>query len=492
MFALYRAMFAATAGPPARRFFRYVLTALLLPAAFAPTPPLPHNAVRIHYFRPDNDFGGWTMWTWNASTENQTQWCVTELNPAGADSFGAYWDVTVNKNAGDPPGDLGFIIHNCSLNAKDPGPDQHLQTQQIKEAWIISSDTTIHTTQPAAQQILDSMFQRSKAHWLDRQRLLINTGLLRSGWTYYLNASPTGSIQPTPSGITGGTAVQLSPGGTLTSDELTRYPQLANYSVLQLPSSISLTAIKQLLTGQLAISILDSSTLSIKYVTGVQIYGVLDDLYYYPGKLGVVLNDAGSPAVQIRLWAPTAKNVSLQLFDHAADSTPSSIVPMSLAGGVWTAIGNSTWIGKYYLYSVQVYVPADRRVETNVTTDPYSIDLALNGIKSRITHLDSTQTKPQGWDASQSPRLDAFNDLSIYELHIRDFSINDSTVPAQHRGMYLAFNDAQSNGMQHLQTLANSGLKAVHLLPSFHFGSVNEDKSTWQTTGELSQFAPDS
>ena len=57
--------------------------------------------------------------------------------------------------------------------------------------------------------------------------------------------------------------------------------------------------------------------------------------------------------------------------------------------------------------------------------------------------------------------------------------------------MYDAFNDQNSNGMKHLRALAQSGLKAVHILPSFHFASVNEDKSTWIIPTGLAQFPPD-
>ncbi len=158
---------------------------------------------------------------------------------------------------------------------------------------------------------------------------------------------------------------------------------------------------------------------------------------------------------------------------------------------MWVACGTKAWTNKYYLYSVKVWVPADGAVDTNVTSDPYSIDLALNGTKSRITDLEAEATKPGGWDESFSPPLESLNDLSIYELHIRDFSVNDVTVPANHRGMYEAFADQNTNGMQHLRELAQSGLKAVHILPSFHFASVNEDKSTWLFPGNLSQYPPD-
>ena len=74
-----------------------------------------------------------------------------------------------------------------------------------------------------------------------------------------------------------------------------------------------------------------------------------------------------------------------------------------------------------------------------LTTDPYSIDIALNGTKSRITDLDSQITKPAGWDRSSSPPLRCFSDMSLYELHIRDFSVNDLNVPPSHRGTYEAY-----------------------------------------------------
>ncbi len=472
--------------------------ALALPALAATDPPIPAGDVRIHYYRPDSNFSGWTMWTWNASTENQTAWCSTELNQAGTDSYGAYWDVSVNPAWGSPAGDLGFIIHNCSTGTKDPGPDQHLQTTLYREAWIISGDNTVYTTQPTPQQLLNGVFQEEQAYWLDHQRLAIQPGYFQSGWTYFLNASLTGGLQLSSSGVTGGTSVQLTPGGSLTPDELMRYPQLASYVVIQVPTSVQLATIKQFLKGQVAISAVDSTN-TLKYATGIQTAGVLDDLFYYSGKLGVIFNDSqdadssgGSAPVQIKLWAPTAQGVWLQIFDLATDPSPSAVIAMHEKNGVWTANGEEGWEGKYYLYSVNVYVPGDHAVDTNLTTDPYSVDIAVNGTKSRITNLESDSTKPRGWEDSDSPPLRSLSDMSLYELHIRDFSVNDNTVPVQDRGMYEAFNDQNSNGMRHLRALAHSGLKAVHILPSFHMASINEDKSTWQTTGDLSHDPPDS
>ena len=69
-------------------------------------------------------------------------------------------------------------------------------------------------------------------------------------------------------------------------------------------------------------------------------------------------------------------------------------------------------------------------------------------------------------------------DISVYELHVRDFSASDSDVPAELRGKYAAFCSTATGkvtaGQRHLQELSESGLSHVHFLPSYDFGSVPE------------------
>ncbi len=64
-------------------------------------------------------------------------------------------------------------------------------------------------------------------------------------------------------------------------------------------------------------------------------------------------------------------------------------------------------------------------------------------------------------------------------------------MPASIQRTYFAFDDLTSNGMRHLRELTRSDLTSVHLLPTFHFGSVNEDKSQWASPGTLSPTPPD-
>jgi pullulanase len=476
-----------------RQAFSAVLL-LLACLGLAPVPghcdPIPAGDVRIHYYRPDGNYSGWAVYGWNAFAD-YASWCQTEVQITGTDTFGVYFDVPVNSAWGNPPGDLGFIINNCAAGQiKDPGPDQHLQITQYNEAWVVHAVSTVYTAVPTLQQISNAILSGTQeAYWLDRTHLAIRPQYLQSGASYALVTSPTGGLTLTDSGVGGGIEIPLIAGGALTQDELTRYPQLASYAVLQVPASVSLNTLKQALKGQIAVCVVGSNGLR-QYATGIQAAAVLDDLYYYPGALGVVTNEA-LRQVSLKLWAPTAQSVALLLFNGATDSTPAAAIPMQETNGVWVAQGPADWKGKFYLYSVKVWVPGDAMVDTNVTTDPYSIDIALNGTKSRITDLDSADTKPVGWDEVSSPPLASFSDMSLYELHVRDFSVGDLAVPAEHRGMYVAFADEESDGMRHLRGLARSGLKAVHILPSFHFASVNEDKSTWKTTGDLSQYPPD-
>jgi pullulanase/glycogen debranching enzyme len=84
-------------------------------------------------------------------------------------------------------------------------------------------------------------------------------------------------------------------------------------------------------------------------------------------------------------------------------------------------------------------------------------------------------------------------DSTIYELHVRDFSVNDTSVPAEDRGSYLAFSDTGGNGYQHLEELAQAGLNTVHLLPTFDIASIEEDPAKQESPAcNLSSYPPDS
>ncbi len=215
--------------------------------------------------------------------------------------------------------------------------------------------------------------------------------------------------------------------------------------------------------------------------TGLQIAGALDDLYKTAGNL----NDYGASIrkaavanktqTQFRVWAPTAQRVSICLYpDGKAKST--SILPMQsdTDTGNWQTSAGVDLSGKYYTYLIDVYVPG-RGLVRNRVTDPYSISLTTDSKRSYIADLSSSRLKPLGWD-EQTPNTKVKNqtDMQVYELHVRDFSINDATVRPAWRGKYLAFSETNSNGMRHLQALSAAGMTDIHLLPVFDFATVVE------------------
>lgn len=467
---------------------------------FTKEPPIPANKARIHYFRPDSNYASWTVYAFGDTTEDTSNFNGGPVFVTGYDTFGAFYDVGLKPN----PHDLGFIVHNISTGIKDPGPDMHLNVAVFSEAWVISGEAQVFTTQPTAAQLLDAVFFKLQAFWIDRTTVAIQSQFLQTGFSYFLNYDPNANLQLSSTGVTGGSRIPLTVfGGGFSAAEQAAFPQLSGYAVLHLPPNSDPSVLAGVVKGQVAVSALGGDG-TLKYVTSVQMAGALDDLFFFPGRLGVIFRHGGdgndcqgggdcqeSAAVSIRVWAPTAQSMNLVLFDHASDAAPSKTIAMQQQNGVWSAGGDEDWKGKYYLFDLKVYVPSLRAIAENVVTDPYSVDLALNGVKSRITDLDDPDTQPEDWEDSHSPALRSVSDLSIYELHIRDFSVNDFAVPQALRGTYLAFADRDSNGMKHLEALADAGLKAVHILPSFHFASVNEDKTTWQLPPDLSVFPPD-
>ena len=58
---------------------------------------------------------------------------------------------------------------------------------------------------------------------------------------------------------------------------------------------------------------------------------------------------------------------------------------------------------------------------------PCPASVTTDSKRSYIADLDSNRLKPAGWDRHAAPKVPAQTDMVIYELHVRDFSANDTT-----------------------------------------------------------------
>ena len=93
--------------------------------------------------------------------------------------------------------------------------------------------------------------------------------------------------------------------------------------------------------------------------------------------------------------------------------------------------------------------------------------VTINGQKGVV--VDMGDSNPEGWAEDRGPHPARYADWIIYEMHHRDFSI--ARPDAQHPGKYLAL--TESWALEHLKEL---GINAVHILPSYDFGSVDETR----------------
>jgi pullulanase-type alpha-1,6-glucosidase len=455
--------------------------------------------------------------------DHQTHWITSNRNAVIAVAPGSFqselgcpgdWDPSCLRSwLQDPDGDGVYTFSTRGLPA-----GEYEAKVAINESWdenygeggarnganiaftvsrsrgevVFTYDATNHVLTVGTAVSIPGNLSRARAHWVCEDTIAWNPGAAAASALFALHYAPDGGLTLGPDGVRGGQSIPLvyDPAG-LSAEVRARFPHLASYAALRLPAD-RLAEVPAALRGQLAVSAAEPAADGRPLdATSVQIPGVLDDLYAYDGELGVSWT-GGVPT--LRLWAPTARAVTLQLFGGPRTATPSATRAMTRepGTGVWTIVGEPGWRGQYYLYEVEVYVPSSGRVEHNRVTDPYSLSLARDSARTQIVDLDDPALAPAGWDALAKPGLRGPQDIVLYELHVRDFSAQDASVPAAWRGTFKAFTLEGSNGMKHLRSLADAGLTHVHLLPSFDFATVPEDRSTWRDPGDLSGYRPDS
>ncbi|PUE46833.1 alpha-1,6-glucosidase [Limnohabitans sp. 2KL-1] len=243
--------------------------------------------------------------------------------------------------------------------------------------------------------------------------------------------------------------------------------------VLQLPP-MNPAALRELHTRQMVL-VQENAQGKVVASTRVQLPGALDALFAPTAARKVLGPRMQGPRTQLSLWAPTAEQVQLCTYP-GPDALASSLQTLQrdAASGVWSGTLPASATGAYYQYAVTVHVPGVGRVRNRVT-DPYAVSLNANSKRSQLLDLNDPALQPAGWANDAPPAtVSQPTDMAVYELHVRDFSISDDSVPPAHQGKYMAFTHGQSRGMQHLKALARAGMTDVHLLPVFDLASVPE------------------
>jgi pullulanase/glycogen debranching enzyme len=314
----------------------------------------------------------------------------------------------------------------------------------------------------------------ARAVWLDR-RLAQWPGVPLEG-RFRLYHSPTGAIKATPGAQVEGAlgAIELSVhAGEVPAQAAHRFKYVGKGPVLAL-NDADLPRLAQLHREQLVL-VREDTDGTVLAATRLQAAGALDDLY----AAAETIHDLGATphanGTGFTLWAPTAQQAAVCVYDKGTGRAR-AIHPLAFdtRTGAWSAQVAADLSGRYYKYAVDVVADGAGMVR-NLVTDPYSVSLTTDSTRSYIADLDAANLKPQGWDADQAPAtVKAQADMAVYELHVRDFSRDDLSVPPAKRGKYTAFGETNSNGMRHLQALAKAGLTDIHLLPVYDIASVPE------------------
>jgi len=211
----------------------------------------------------------------------------------------------------------------------------------------------------------------------------------------------------------------------------------------------------------------------------------LSDYTYNGSDLGVTYTPTAST---FKLWAPTSSKVTMRLYYAGTPSTISGSTltdamygqyPMTKGtGGVWSTTLTGDMHGRYYTYLVE------NSEGTNEVIDPYAKAAGVNGARGQI--LDFSRTNPEGWDDVTFTDIAAPTDLTIYEMHVRDLTIDSSWTGTQaKRGKYLGMVEEGTTytegevtvktGFDHLKEL---GINAIQIMP-FYDQANNETLDTY-------------
>ena len=199
------------------------------------------------------------------------------------------------------------------------------------------------------------------------------------------------------------------------------------------------------------------------------------DYNNYSGKLGV---EYSKEKTRFVLWAPNANNVRVVLFgknEMKYKDAPEKIFDMNRGEkGTWNIEIDGDLDGEFYNYLV-----TNSGNEREVT-DPYAKALGVNGDRGMV--VDLKDTDPADFENDERPELSNSVSSIIYEIHVRDFSINENSgISEGKKGKFIGFCEHSTTlpgqytktGIDYLREL---GITHVHLLPSFDFATVDESR----------------
>ena len=159
-----------------------------------------------------------------------------------------------------------------------------------------------------------------------------------------------------------------------------------------------------------------------------------------------------------QLFAPAdAKKVVVRIYKDGQGGKALKTIKMTQKDGIWTATVAGDLMNKFYTFDMG----------RGECPGVFAKAVGINGKRGAI--IDREKTFPEHWCCDEHPIIKSPADLVIYELHHRDFSI--ARPDAKYPGKFMALTEPWA--IEHLKSL---GVNAVHILPSYDYGSVDETR----------------
>ena len=393
--------------------------------------------INVHYYRPDGDYSGWEVHMWNGvESLDSTRKFADEL----VEHDGKQWAVTTYyADASDTW--VGFIIKTPSWT-KDPDGDRHIDISDV-------TGGTVNVYAVSGSALEDFVTDKSAAT---------------------LGAKVTAAVYDYKTSTI-----------TVTTSYPVENPTVDTFTLEGPDGQMTISAIEVIDEYNYKVTyegIIDEMNVYTLYFNGVPCVVTIPNTYStsdFEAEYTYTGDDLGATwsaeSTTFRLWAPTAAKVVVNLYDAGNDGSKIASHDMTAdVNGTWVATVEGDLNGVYYTYSVT------RKGETVEAVDPYARTTGVNGNRAMVIDLDSTD--PEGWENDDYVTQSSYTDAVIWELHVRDFSI-DETSGMTNKGKFLAFTESGttvpgtdiSTGVDYMVDL---GVNYVHLLPVYDINSVDE------------------
>ncbi|PEI71493.1 type I pullulanase [Bacillus wiedmannii] len=380
--------------------------------------------VIIHYREQSGNTKDWNLWLWGENANGKS------YEFTGEDEFGKYAKINLDGDYDR----VGFIIRTNDWE-KDGG-DRWIEN--IKdgraEVWILSGDDKVYNSKPSS----DLSIQKATIDSFNEITVTTNVPF---------------HIKERKIEIEGIKIKNISP-YDINSGNITNKVKIITEQKIDL---------KQTYKVKIE-NLADTYTEIGKVIRSAE----FDHSFYYGG------NDLGNiytpQHTKFRVWAPTASEAKLVTYKKWNDKIGTEINMQQSEKGTWKAELTGNQKGLFYTYKVKI---GDKWTEA---VDPYVRAASVNGDKGVVVDLE--ETTPEKWKTNKKPKFKNPEDAIIYELHVRDLSIQPESGIKQ-KGKYLGVTEKGTKGPEGVKTgldhMKDLGVTHIQLLPIFDYASINEE-----------------